>query len=230
MNNIAIIPARGGSKRIPRKNIRQIDGKPLISFPILSALESKVFSDVFVSTDDEEIADIAREYGAKVPFVRDSELSNDFTSTVPVIRDAIERISVKNYKFDNCCCIYPTSIFVTSKDLIDSSAKFNQVKLDSFLISVVKYPYPIQRALSMDLEGGVAFLDPQHLSTRSQDLPKTYHDAAQFYWGSKAAWLKNDSVFTKSTGYLISSSRIQDIDEEEDLQRAEYLYRTQNIE
>jgi len=226
MSSIAIIPARGGSKRIPRKNVRMLDGKPLISFPIVAALESQMFSEVFVSTDDSEIADIAKSYGAKVPFLRSAELSDDFTSTIPVIRDSIQRIEKLDYTFENCCCIYPTSIFVTPKDLLAAHKQLADSPKSDFVVSVVKYPYPIQRAVGMNSELDISFLHQEYLSARSQDLPNTYHDAAQFYLGKKSAWTDSESVFINAIGYLLDSSKIQDIDDEEDLRKAEFLYRS----
>ena len=226
MSSVAIIPARGGSKRIPRKNVRMLDGKPLISFPIIAALESQMFSEVFVSTDDTEIAEIAKSYGAKVPFLRSAELSDDFTPTIPVIRDSIERIEKSGYMFDNCCCIYPTSIFVTPKDLLEAHKQFIRSPKSDFVVSVVKYPYPIQRALGMNSDLDISFLHPEYLSARSQDLPNTYHDAAQFYLGKKSAWMESESVFINAIGYLLDSSKIQDIDDEEDLRKADFLYKS----
>ena len=226
MSSVAIIPARGGSKRIPRKNMRMLDGKPLISFPIIAALESQMFSEVFVSTDDTEIADIAKSYGAKVPFLRSAELSDDFTSTIPVIRDSIQRIEKLGYIFYNCCCIYPTSIFVTPKDLSEAHKQLVGSPKRDFVVSVVKYPYPIQRALGMNSDLDISFLHPEYLSARSQDLPNTYHDAAQFYSGKKSAWMESESVFINAIGYLLDSSKIQDIDDEEDLRKAEFLYKS----
>ena len=226
MSSIAIIPARGGSKRIPRKNIRMLDGKPLISFPIVSAIESQIFDEVYVSTDDPEIAAIAKSFGAKVPFLRSSELSDDFASTISVIRDSIERISKLGFSFEKCCCIYPTSIFVTPSNLISAHNQLVESPNKDFVVSVVKYPYPVQRALAMEADLEISFLNPDNILVRSQDLPETFHDAAQFYWGRKSAWMECESVFTNAIGFLLDSSKIQDIDHEEDLQRAMFLYRS----
>jgi len=229
MSSIAVIPARGGSKRIPRKNVRMLDGRPLISFPIVAAIESQVFNDVFVSTDDPEIAEIAKSYGAKVPFLRSPDLSDDFTPTIPVIRDSIERITKLNYSFDQCCCIYPTSIFVTPNDLVQAYNQLVGMPSKDFVVSVVKYPYPIQRALGMNKRLEISFLNLANLSTRSQDLPDTFHDAAQFYWGYKSAWVESESVFINAIGYQLDSSKIQDIDDEEDLRKAGFLFRSNKI-
>ena len=226
MSSIAIIPARGGSKRIPRKNVQILDGKPLISFPIVAAIESNVFNDIFVSTDDPEIAEIAKSYGAKVPFLRSPDFADDFTPTMPVIRDSIERITKLNYSFDKCCCIYPTSIFVTSNDLVQAHNQLMDSPGKDFVVSVVKYPYPIQRALGMNKALEISFLNPANLLTRSQDLSDTFHDAAQFYWGHKLAWIESESAFINAIGYQLDSSKIQDIDDEEDLRRAEFLFRS----
>ena len=229
MNSVAIIPARGGSKRIPRKNVRILDGRPLISFPIIAALESGIFKEVFVSTDDPEIAEIAKSFGAVVPFLRSPDLSDDFTPTIPVIRDSIERIISSGYSFDKVCCLYPTSIFVTSYDLQTAHDQLVESSNIDFVVSVVKYPYPIQRALEMDKTLGITFSNPVNISSRSQDLPNSYHDAAQFYWGSKSAWMERESVFINASGYLLDYSKIQDIDDEEDLRKAEFLYRSNKI-
>ena len=226
MNNIAIIPARGGSKRIPRKNLQLINGKPLISYPIMAALRSNVFSDVFVSTDDSEISEIAQSYGAKVPFIRSADLSDDLTPTIPVIRDAILKLLDSGVEFENCCCLYPTSIFVSDSNLQDSHAQFLESVESNFLVSVVKYPYPIQRALQLGSNNKINFLHPEYISTRTQDLVGTYHDAAQFYWGKKNQWLESDSVFSNASGFLMDSSKIQDIDDLEDLRRAESLMKS----
>jgi pseudaminic acid cytidylyltransferase len=226
MSSIAIIPARGGSKRIPRKNVRILDGRPLISFPIISAIESGIFSHVFVSTDDSEIAEISKSFGAEVPFLRNPDLSDDFTPTIPVVRDSIERITKSGFSFDRVCCLYPTSIFVTPNDLQRAHDQLIESPNNDFVVSVVKYPYPIQRALEMNEALGISFLNPANLSSRSQDLRDTFHDAAQFYWGNKSAWMECESVFHNASGYLLDSSKIQDIDDEEDLRKAEFLYRS----
>jgi N-acylneuraminate cytidylyltransferase len=226
MSSIAIIPARGGSKRIPRKNLQLVNGKPLISYPILAALQSGVFSDVFVSTDDSEISEIAQSYGAKVPFIRSADLSDDLTPTIPVVRDAILRFLELGIEFENCCCLYPTSIFVSEINLQDSCAQFLETSETNFLVSVVKYPYPIQRALRLSTGNKINFLNPEYASTRTQDLVGSFHDAAQFYWGRKNHWLESDSVFSNASGFLMDSSKIQDIDDLEDLRRAELLFKS----
>ena len=224
MKSIAVIPARGGSKRIPRKNIRILDGKPLIAYPIIAALESELFDRVIVSTDDLEIAEIAEIFGASAPFVREDKLSDDFTPTVPVIADAIRRLSEINIKADLVCCIYPTSIFVKPKDLIESQELLrNNIHKNDFIISVTKFSYPIQRALTLLDNNSISFLYPEYLDYRSQDLPERFHDAAQFYWGKSDAWEKNVSVFHRALGFRLNSSTIVDIDDEEDLQKAERI-------
>jgi N-acylneuraminate cytidylyltransferase len=145
---------------------------------------------------------------------------------MPVIRDSIERITKLNYSFDKCCCIYPTSIFVTANDLVQAHNQLIDSPSKDFVVSVVKYPYPIQRALGMNEGLEISFLNPANLSTRSQDLPDTFHDAAQFYWGHKLAWIESESAFINAIGYQLDSSKIQDIDDEEDLRRAEFLFRS----
>lgn len=224
MKSIAVIPARGGSKRIPRKNIRILDGKPLIAYPIIAALESGLFDHVIVSTDDPEIAKIAEIFGASAPFVREGKLSDDFTPTVPVIADAIRKLSEVNIKAELVCCIYPTSIFVKPKDLIKSQELLrNNLHKNDFIISISKFSYPIQRALTLLDNNSISFLYPEYLGYRSQDLPERFHDAAQFYWGKSDAWEKNVSVFHRALGFRLNSSTIVDIDDEEDLQKAERI-------
>jgi pseudaminic acid cytidylyltransferase len=218
----AVIPARGGSKRIPNKNIQEINGMPLISFPITAALGSQEFADVFVSTDSKEIAEISVAHGASVPFIRDSTLSDDLTPTIPVVRDAISRIASLADE-DIICCIYPTSIFVSAKLLRAASLLSAKLGPDNFLVSYTSFPYPIQRALRRDVHGLLNFVAPENSNTRSQDLEPSFHDAAQFYFARKSAWLNQDSVFKNALGFEISRKHVQDIDTWEDLENAKFI-------
>jgi len=218
----AIIPARGGSKRIPDKNIQFINDKPLITYPILAALESEEFAEVFVSTDSPAIAEISRQAGASVPFIRGPELSDDLTPTIPVIRDAISRLPQIRDK-DIVCCLYPTSIFLSSALLRDASAISQELMSDNFLVSYTSFPYPIQRALRRDSNGNLSFFEPKNSNSRSQDFEPSFHDAAQFYFARKSAWLNQDSVFQNAMGYELPRSQVQDIDTLEDLEHAKFI-------
>lgn len=223
--NIAIIPARGGSKRIPRKNIKKFHGKPIIAYSIEAALQSGVFDRVIVSTDDSEIAKIANEYGAEVPFVRPKELSCDHTATVPVIKHAIEEIEQKTGTLvENACCIYATAPFV-GVDQIKNAYKILIEENRDYCFPVVEFDYAIQRALEISDSGDVSMNDPKQYSARSQDLKVYYHDVGQFYFGKKESWVNEMPVFLANTSAIIISKKYaQDIDTEEDWEFAEYLY------
>jgi len=224
-----VIPARGGSKRIPNKNIQEINGKPLIAFPIEAARTSGVFAEVIVSTDSQVISDTAQEFGAKIPFLRDKELADDFTPTIPVIRDSISRLNEIDDS-DLVCCIYPTSVFV-SPDLLKRAATLSQaLGPENFLVSFTKFVYPIQRALRKDTQGKLSFFAPENTNARSQDLEPAFHDAAQFYFARKSAWLSQDSVFRDAIGIEIPSSLVQDIDTPDDLERARQILNFNNHE
>ncbi len=223
MNKIyAVIPARGGSKRIPNKNIQAINGKPLIAYPVEAARISGVFEDIIVSTDSQTIAEAARKYGANIPFMRENSLADDFTPTIPVIRDSILRVAGID-ESDLVCCLYPTSVFITP-ELLKHAAKVSQtLKHDNFLVSFTKYPYPIQRALQKNNEGELSFVHPENADARSQDLEPAFHDAAQFYIARKSAWFSQDSVFRQAIGIEIPSNLVQDIDTPDDLERARLI-------
>lgn len=221
---VAIIPARGGSKRIPRKNIKFFGGKPMIAWAIEAAAESKVFDRILVSTDDDEIAHVALTFGAEVPFIRPASLSGDFVGTTDVIAHAISSIHSSEYEVDAACCIYATSPLLESEDLI----KGLQV-LESgdwhYAFSVTDFAAPVYRAFKQTLQGGVEMLFPQCFDTRSQDLPTVLHDAGQFYWGRPQAWLTQEKIFgEKSAPVMIPRSRVQDIDTPEDWMIAERLF------
>lgn len=222
---LAIIPARGGSKRIPRKNIKPFCGKPMIAWSIEAALQSACFDQVIVSTDDAEIAEVARQWGATVPFMRPAELSDDHTGTIPVIRHAIEWFNRQGQSVELACCLYATAPFVSAEDL-RRGLDILQSKDCDYAFSVTSYAFPIQRAIRLNAEGRVEMFSPEHFNTRSQDLEEAFHDAGQFYWGSTEAWLQGKLIFSPdSLPVLLPRHRVQDIDTPEDWTRAEWLFR-----
>ena len=222
---LAIIPARGGSKRIPLKNIKPFCGKPMIAWSIEAALQSARFDQVIVSTDDAEIAEVARRWGAAVPFVRPAELSDDHTGTIPVIRHAIEWFNLQGQSVEQACCLYATAPFVTAEDLRRGLDVLQGNDCD-YAFSVTSYPFPIQRAIRINAEGRVEMFSPEHFNTRSQDLEEAFHDAGQFYWGRADAWLQGEMIFSPhSLPVLLPRHRVQDIDTPEDWARAEWLFK-----
>lgn len=222
---LAIIPARGGSKRIPRKNIKPFCGKPMIAWSIEAALESGCFDRIIVSTDDEEIAEVARQYGAEVPFMRPLELSDDHTGTIPVIRHAIETINSQGRAVEQACCLYATAPFIQAEDL-RRGLEILQGSGGDYAFSVTSYAFPIQRAIRLTPEGRVEMFNPEHFNTRSQDLEEAYHDAGQFYWGRADAWLQGKMIFSPaSLPVMLPRHRVQDIDTPEDWVRAEWLFK-----
>ncbi|MEO4797176.1 pseudaminic acid cytidylyltransferase [Bacteroides uniformis] len=220
MKNIAIIPARGGSKRIPRKNIKSFLGKPIIAYSIEAALQSGLFDEVMVSTDDEEIAEIACGYGAKVPFMRSAETSNDYAGLADVIDEVIDTYKSQGTHFDNWCCVLSTAPFITSSLLIDAYDKFVNSGFDS-LRPVVRFSYPVQRAFKMTDNGEVSFINSEYAATRSQDLMPMYHDAGLFYWGTVSKGFHGK----RWGGLEIDEKVCQDIDTEEDWVFAEMKYK-----
>lgn len=220
--NVCIIPARGGSKRIPRKNIKNFAGKPMISYAIKTAIESKIFSKIIVSTDDDEIAEVAIEQGAEVPFLRPKDLADDYTPTVPVIANAIRALKEIGENISDVCCIYPCVPFLLAEDLVLAHSKLKEIE-DSFCFPIVEFPSVIQRALILSADDLVKPMDSKYESVRTQDLQKAYYDAGQFYWGNINTWLTKDSLHHNSYGYVIPSWRVMDIDTEDDWQRAEIM-------
>lgn len=221
---IAVIPARGGSKRIPRKNIKLFHGKPMIAWSIEAALNSACFDRVIVSTDDEEIAAISVQYGADAPFMRPKNLSDDFTGTIPVINHAITWLRESGIDVDNVCCIYATAPFILPEDLQRGLQALKETNV-SYAFAVTSYAFPIQRALRMTDGGRVEMLNPENFSVRSQDLEEAWHDAGQFYWGKASAWLSEEPLFSEvSVPILLPRHRVQDIDTPEDWVRAEWLF------
>jgi pseudaminic acid cytidylyltransferase len=220
---IAVIPARGGSKRIPQKNIKQFCGKPMIAWSIEAALNSNCFEQVIVSTDDEEIASIARFYGADVPFVRPKSLADDHTGTNPVIEHAIEWLSRQELNPDFVCLIYATAPFICASDI---QAGLNLIINNScdYVLSVTSFAFPIQRGLKIDVEGKVEMFFPSNFQTRSQDLEESFHDAGQFTWGKTQIWLEGKpSYLSNSLPIRLPRHRVQDIDTFEDWHRAEKM-------
>jgi pseudaminic acid cytidylyltransferase len=226
--NIAIIPARGGSKRIPRKNIKEFCGRPMISYAIAAARESGLFEHIVVSTDDEEIAQIAREWGAEIPFVRPVELANDFAGTVPVICHGIEVCRTLGWAFDRVCCIYPGVPFIQINDLKGALERLKSCEAD-YCFPISEYPSAIQRALKLLNTGKMQPFYPEFEMTRTQDLESAYYDAGQFYFGNADAWLNNTKIHSNGFGYAIPNWRVVDIDTPDDWQRAELIYRSIKI-
>ncbi|WP_452225469.1 pseudaminic acid cytidylyltransferase [Lacinutrix chionoecetis] len=224
MANLAIIPARGGSKRIPRKNIKPFLGKPIIAYSIEAALNSKLFDEVMVSTDDKEIADIAIKYGAKVPFLRSKDNANDFAVLADVVKEVTVNYATENITFDNICCILPTAPFVNAKKIKEAYNTLTTYQLDS-VFPVLEFSFPIQRALQIE-HNKVSMVAPQHLNTRSQDLEPRYHDSGQFYWITNASFKKEGKLLTTNAGAIvISELEAQDIDTETDWKLAEIKYK-----
>lgn len=223
MKNIAIIPARGGSKRIPRKNIKLFMGKPIIAYSIEAALQSGLFDEVMVSTEDEEIAEIAKHYGAKVPFLRSDETANDFATTVDVIMEVLKKYEEKGLIFDSTCCIYATAPFVTSHKLQQAYQLLNENKFNS-VYPVVAFAYPIQRGLKIE-NNKLSMVYPEYLNRRTQDLKVIYHDVGQFYI-SRIDVLKREKSFLgeNTGGMIISELESQDMDTEIDWKLAELKY------
>ena len=222
--NICVIPARGGSKRIPRKNIRDFCGKPMITWAIDHAKRCGLFDTVIVSTDDPQIADVSRNSGADVPFLRPAFLSDDFTPTVPVIAHAVQHCVTLGLDVENVCCLYPCVPFLEVADLVAALEAMRQHNAH-FSYPVTEYVHPIQRAMRRLETGQMQFLDSEHELTRTQDLENLYHDAGQFYWGKASAWLASLKMHTDGVGIVIPNWRVVDIDNLDDWRRAELLYR-----
>jgi pseudaminic acid cytidylyltransferase len=220
---IAVIPARGGSKRIPRKNIRLFAGKPMISYSIECARRSGLFERIIVSTDDDEIAAVAREFGAEVPFTRPSALADDHAGTTDVVAHAVEWFGGRGISVSDVCCIYATAPLIRSEDLVEGF-RLMQTGRWRFVFSATRYVAPVHRAFRRAGGGGLEMLFPENFTARSQDLPEVLHDAGQFYWGRPEAWLNREKVFDRgSTVVEIPAWRVQDIDTEEDWRYAEAM-------
>jgi N-acylneuraminate cytidylyltransferase len=221
LSNVAIIPARGGSKRIPSKNLKLFDGLPMIVHSIRTALKSGLFEQVVVSTDDAEIAEVALAHGAQVPFLRPARLADDFTGTAAVIVHALQQLP----DFDYACCVYATAPLLQARFLREGFELLERQPEKSFTFSVCRFGFPVQRALTLDGQGALTALYPEFRNTRSQDLPEAFQDAGQFYWGRSAAWLRGDVLYSSaSLPVILPRHLVQDIDNAEDWQRAEYLH------
>lgn len=224
--NVVIIPARGGSKRIPHKNIKPFCGQPMLAYPIQAALQSGVVDKVVVSTNDEDIAALARSYGAETPFMRRAELSDDYTGILDVIRDAITQLQQLGWQLDACSCIYATTPLLDSARIAAAYYSLLQSQAD-YVFTATRFSFPIQRALVQTAEGGVEPFDKDSIFKRSQDLIETFHDAGQLYWAKPATWLDTSKAIfgTGSRMLLLPDYLVQDIDTPEDWQRAELLYK-----
>lgn len=224
MSSIAIITARGGSKRIPKKNIKDFCGKPVIAYSIEAALKSGLFDEVMVSTDSEEIAEIARRYGADVPFMRSEKTSNDWASTLDVLKEVVEKYSELGKSFDMLCCIYPTAPFITAEKLKQAKNMMEQAEADS-LLPVVRFSFPPQRGVVIN-NGRVDYKYPEFRSSRSQDLEPLYHDCGQFYFCKMDAFLQYNRMITPNTVPMeMPEGEVQDIDNLTDWKLAELKYR-----
>jgi pseudaminic acid cytidylyltransferase len=222
---VAIIPARGGSKRIPRKNIKHFAGKPIIAYSIEAAKESKLFDRIIVSTDDPEIASVATSYGAEAPFLRPAELADDYANTGEVIKHAVSWLIEQGATLEYVCCIYATAPFVQANYLRKGYEKLI-VSGKPIVFSVTTYPFPIQRAIRLTVDGSVEAIHPEYVLTRSQDLEEIYHDAGQFYWCTTSAILDDVMAFSSaSLPVILPRYLVQDIDTPEDWERAEFMFR-----
>ena len=222
--NVAIIPARGGSKRIPRKNIIDFCGKPMIAWSIEAALSAGIFERVVVSTDDDEIAKISKEYGAEVPFKRPQEIADDYTGTIDVIKHSAAELIKSNANIKNICCIYATVPFLFVNDILKGYEILKDSKFE-YVFAATEYSYPIQRSFFINKEKNLEMFYPENFQARSQDLVKAYHDAGQFYWGKLETWLNKKKVFTnKSKPIFLPNYRVQDIDNFDDLAKAELIF------
>lgn len=221
---IAVIPARGGSKRIPRKNIRNFAGKPAIAHAIQTAQSCELFDSIIVSTDDNEIADVSPQWGADIPFMRPAELANDFAGTTEVIAHGTQWAMDVGWELEAVCCIYATALFLQADDLNRGWESLNSGDW-FYAFSVTDFASPIFRSFHQNAGGGIEMFFPEHFHKRSQDLPTALHDAGQFYWGRPQAWIEQKRIFDDwSTPVMIPRWRVQDIDSEEDWQQAELMW------
>jgi pseudaminic acid cytidylyltransferase len=228
--NIAVIPARGGSKRIPGKNIKTFCGKPIIAYSIEAAVRSGVIDRVLVSTDDPQIAEVARAHGAETPFVRPANLSDDFTPTVPVISHAIEWVGTNWAPVRKACCLYATAPFIRDEDIRDAYARHEREAVGGYVFTATSFGFPIQRAFAVDDNGFCRMFHPQLYNARSQDLEPAYQDAGQFYWGAAESFCSGKHFFSDdSKPHVLPRHRVQDIDTLEDWVRAEAMWRVMHL-
>jgi N-acylneuraminate cytidylyltransferase len=226
--NIAVIPARGGSKRIPRKNIKLFCGKPMIAWSIEAAILSKCFDRIVVSTDDAEIADVAKACGCEVPFIRPAELADDYVGTIPVVAHAVEWVERHWGAVDFACCIYATAPFILPQDLRNGFDALRQTSAE-YAFAVTTYAFPIQRAIRVRSDNRVEMYQPEFYGTRSQDLEEAFHDAGQFYWGRAGAWLTGLPLFSSNAVSVhLPRFRVQDIDTFDDWTQAELIFNLLN--
>lgn len=221
---VALIPARGGSKRIPRKNIRPFRGRPMIAWSITAAQASGCFDQILVSTDDQEIAQVASLHGADVPFLRPAHLADDQATTKAVVLHALQWFEQHGLPVEAVCCLYATAPFVQPTDLAKAARLLEQAPTQSFVFTATSFPFPIQRAIRINPDGRSEMFQPENFNARSQDLEEAFHDAGQFYWGRPAAWENSANLFDDAHPLLLPRWRVQDIDTEEDWQRAELLH------
>ena len=226
LSPIAVIPARGGSKRIPRKNIRLFNGKPMIAHAIYSLQKANLFEDIYVSTDDEEIAKISEYYGAKVPFFRSKILSGDSTGTTEVIGDFLQTLRVGPSRI--VCCAYATNPFLSSKNLVTGFNLLRESSIADFACAISRYNYPVQRALEIDEDGLIQMVAPENLLRHSQTLAERWHDAGQFYFARSETWISGKPMLMNTIGVEIDKWRSVDIDDEGDWEKAELLHRLAN--
>lgn len=220
---LAIIPARGGSKRIPRKNLREFAGRPMIGYAITIAHASNLFDHVVVSTDDPEVADVARRLGADVPFMRPAELADDHTGTVPVIAHAVRACADLGWSADAVCCLYP-GVPLLGAQTLQAGCDVLEHGDSPYVFPVLAFRSPIQRALRRDADGRSQPFFPEFAQTRTQDLPAAYHDAGQFYWGRTEAWLRGLALHARASTLVLRDDEAVDIDTPEDWSRAEALF------
>lgn len=223
--NVAVIPARGGSKRIPRKNVKDFCGRPVIAYSIDAARHSGLFERIIVSTEDEEIASVARQHGAEVPFARPDALADDHAGTLEVMAHAVAQLKSDGVNPTAICCIYATAPFVRGEDMAAGLTLLESGNW-KFVFSAGRFASPVFRAFKRTVTGGVEMFFPEHFRTRSQDLPEALHDAGQFYWGRPDAWLEGASIFDiRSTVVMIPDWLVHDIDTEDDWTRAEIVWK-----
>jgi len=228
MSSIAIIPARGGSKRIPRKNLRTLGGVPVISYAINVALKSKLFERVFVTTDDQEIADISMDFGAEVPYLRNANLSDDYATTIDVISDFVVQLQQQGELYEYACCIYPVTPFLQAKRLKEAYEIIRTNSWD-YVFPAIEFSTPVERGFKKDNFGVIDFKYPEFASTRTQDIEKTFHDSGQFYFGKFEAWsLKKPILTGKSTFTEMLKHECLDIDDIYDWEFADKLFNTQS--
>ncbi len=226
---LCVIPARGGSKRIPRKNIKEFCGQAMIGYSIEAAITSQCFDKVIVSTDDQEIAKVAKSFGAEVPFIRPDELANDHAATIPVVKHAIEWFDEQGQSPTDVCCLYATAPFVQPEAIQQAYVQLKETRAD-YCFTVTSFAFPIQRAIRLTQDNRVNMFQPDYFETRSQDLEEAYHDAGQFYWGKAEAFKQQKLFFSEAaTPYILPRHLVQDIDTKEDWIRAEAMYKVLQI-